>query len=138
MDRDPIFAVGVNNGDDTAYYLSSGFRVVGIEANPEMIAVCEKRLCEKLKNGRLIRLKMTIADEDGTTWSLARRIALHRLTERLHSVRGLDTAVSRLRRFSSVRPKAAIPARFPISSSGPRPDESDGPWRSLEEALYWA
>src|SRR5215813_3894187 len=66
MDKDLIFDVGVNNGDDTAYYLGSGFRVVGIEANPEMIAVCEKRFREQLKDGRLTLLNIAIADEDGS------------------------------------------------------------------------
>jgi hypothetical protein len=29
-----IYDVGMNNGDDTAYYLRRGFRVVAIEPNP--------------------------------------------------------------------------------------------------------
>jgi len=31
--QDLIYDVGMNNGDDTAYYLRRGFRVVAIEAN---------------------------------------------------------------------------------------------------------
>jgi putative ABC transport system substrate-binding protein len=31
-----IYDVGMNNGDDTAYYLRRGFRVLAIEANPDL------------------------------------------------------------------------------------------------------
>ena len=29
-----VYDVGMNNGDDTAYYLRMGYRVVAFEANP--------------------------------------------------------------------------------------------------------
>ena len=35
--KDLIYDVGMNNGDDTAYYLSLGFRTVAIEADPELV-----------------------------------------------------------------------------------------------------
>ncbi len=38
MERDLVFDIGVNNGEDTAYYLRRGFRVVGVDANPDMVA----------------------------------------------------------------------------------------------------
>lgn len=34
--RDLIFDIGANNGDDTAFYLKKGFRVVAIEADPAL------------------------------------------------------------------------------------------------------
>ena len=33
-----IYDVGMHNGDDTAYYLRRGFRVVAIEPNPALVA----------------------------------------------------------------------------------------------------
>ena len=257
MDRNLILDVGVNNGDDTAYYLKSGFRVVGIEANPDMIAVCEARFQEELKERRLILLNIAIADEDGIaefyisegnrsvwssldphlagrtglstrrvcvparrfrnvlqefgvpyflkidiegadylclqdidstlapqyisfeasegrienllwlalagysrfklidqllgftqvmpppmhSWALAQRVVLNRVSEYVRSFRGLSTVTRRVRRFgamrrNAVRPNRQSPSPFQMSSSGPRPDESDGPWRSLEETIY--
>jgi len=38
QENDLVYDVGMNNGDDTAYYLSLGFRVIAIEANPELVA----------------------------------------------------------------------------------------------------
>lgn len=62
---DLIYDVGVNNGDDTAYYLKSGFRVVGIEANPVMVSECEQRFAIELDSGQLTLLNVAIADQDG-------------------------------------------------------------------------
>ncbi len=46
-----IYDVGMNNGDDTAYYLEQGFRVVGIEANPDLAGHCRKRFQRQSTEG---------------------------------------------------------------------------------------
>jgi hypothetical protein len=46
----------MNNGDDTAYYLSRGFRTVAIEANPELVKYAKARFARKIASGRLIIL----------------------------------------------------------------------------------
>jgi hypothetical protein len=38
-----IYDVGMNNGDDIAYYLRRGFRVLAIEANPDLVANADLR-----------------------------------------------------------------------------------------------
>jgi hypothetical protein len=43
MLADLIYDVGMNNGDDTAYYLSRGFRVIAIEASPVMVEDASRR-----------------------------------------------------------------------------------------------
>ena len=45
MQPNLIYDVGVNDGSDTAFYLSRGFRVVGIECSPVMV----ERLRERFK-----------------------------------------------------------------------------------------
>ena len=35
-DSKVIFDLGMHNGDDTAFYLSRGFNVVALEANPAL------------------------------------------------------------------------------------------------------
>jgi hypothetical protein len=37
-DPELIYDVGMNNADDTAYYLWRGSRVLAIEANPELVS----------------------------------------------------------------------------------------------------
>lgn len=35
--EDLIYDVGFNRGEDTAYYLRKGYRVVAFEANPDLV-----------------------------------------------------------------------------------------------------
>ncbi len=65
MERDLVFDIGVNNGEDTAYYLTRGFRVVGVDANPAMVACCEQRFQAEIRDGRLILLNVGLAAEEG-------------------------------------------------------------------------
>ena len=63
--EDLIYDVGMNNGDDTAYYLSLGFRTVAIEANPELVEQAKARFAREIASGRLIILNIGIADREG-------------------------------------------------------------------------
>src|SRR2546422_1355163 len=65
MERDLVFDIGVNNGDDTAHYLRRGFRVVGVDANPAMIASCEQRFAAEIRAGRLVLVNAGLAAEEG-------------------------------------------------------------------------
>jgi FkbM family methyltransferase len=40
---DLIFDVGLHHGEDTAYYLAKGYRVVAFEADPRSVVFCQKR-----------------------------------------------------------------------------------------------
>jgi len=50
---DLIFDVGMHRGEDTAYYLQKGFRVVAIEADPALAADGRARFADALADGRL-------------------------------------------------------------------------------------
>jgi FkbM family methyltransferase len=65
MIEDLIYDVGMHNGDDTAYYLSKGFRVVAVEANPLLVRRGKKRFPEETADGRLQILNMGIGPEAG-------------------------------------------------------------------------
>jgi FkbM family methyltransferase len=60
-----IYDVGMNNGDDTAYYLHCGFRVVAIEANPILAETASRRFEREIVAGSLIILSVGISDQDG-------------------------------------------------------------------------
>jgi FkbM family methyltransferase len=60
-----IYDAGMNNGDDTAYYLWRGFRVLAIEANPDLVAKAAMRFAGEIEAGRLRILNVGIAAEDG-------------------------------------------------------------------------
>ena len=60
-----VIDVGMHNGDDTAYYLHKGYRVVAIEANPRLAAQGEQRFADAIRAGRLRILPVGIAAERG-------------------------------------------------------------------------
>jgi FkbM family methyltransferase len=53
MIPDLIYDVGMNNGDDTAYYLYKGYRVVAVEVDPALIEHARTRFASELRTGRL-------------------------------------------------------------------------------------
>ena len=61
VDRGLIYDVGVNDGADFAYYLSLGFRVLGIEANPALANRLKDRFSREIEEQRYILLNVGIA-----------------------------------------------------------------------------
>ncbi|QYU67054.1 FkbM family methyltransferase [Leptolyngbya sp. 15MV] len=59
--RDLIFDVGLHRGEDTAFYLALGYRVVAFEANPALIAACRARFASELAQGRLTIVEGAVA-----------------------------------------------------------------------------
>jgi FkbM family methyltransferase len=55
----------MNNGDDTAYYLSREFRVVAIEAHPVLVEQTSRRFKREIATGDLIILNIGISDREG-------------------------------------------------------------------------
>lgn len=66
MNHTLIYDVGMNNGDDTAYYLFRGFNVVAIEADPGLCAAASLRFRREIAEGRLSLLNVGIAPTQGT------------------------------------------------------------------------
>jgi FkbM family methyltransferase len=61
-----IYDVGMSDGDDTAYYLARGFRVVAIEANPLLVEQASRRLEREIAIGDLLILNVGASDRDGS------------------------------------------------------------------------
>jgi FkbM family methyltransferase len=62
--QDLIFDIGVHKGEDADYYLNRGFRVVGIEPNPEMIKVARAKFAKEITDKRLVLLNYAVSDKD--------------------------------------------------------------------------
>ncbi len=60
-----IYDVGMNNGDDAAYYLHRGYRVIAVEANPKLVEVAKERFRSEIAAGRLIIKNVGIAETEG-------------------------------------------------------------------------
>jgi len=48
-----VFDVGLHRGEDAAFYLAMGYRVIGFEANPDLVRVCRERFRSEIRQGRL-------------------------------------------------------------------------------------
>jgi FkbM family methyltransferase len=64
-DGDLVFDIGLNNGDDTAYYLDLGYRVVAVEANPLLTAQCAVRFEDEIRQGRVKIINAGVLKEPG-------------------------------------------------------------------------
>ncbi len=63
--RELIYDIGFHTGQDTAYYLARGFKVVAVEANPALAEEGRQRFASAIKSGRLVILNEGIAREAG-------------------------------------------------------------------------
>lgn len=61
VDLSLIYDIGMHKGEDTAFYLSRGFRVVAIEANPDLCGHCKTRFASALESGTLHIVEGAIA-----------------------------------------------------------------------------
>ena len=70
MNHRLIYDVGMHNGDDTAHYLELGYRVVAIEANPQLAEQARRRFEVDINANRLVLLNVGVADRAGvmTFW----------------------------------------------------------------------
>lgn len=53
MRKDLVYDVGLHRGEDADFYLRKGFNVIGIEANPALIARASIRFRDEIACGRL-------------------------------------------------------------------------------------
>jgi len=65
VDSDLVIDVGMHRGEDTEFYLKKGFRVVAIEANPDLCRECEHKLADFIRDGRLTIVDKAIAEQPG-------------------------------------------------------------------------
>jgi hypothetical protein len=63
--EDLIYDVGLHKGEDAEFYLKKGFRVVGIEAHPELAQTSTEQLRSYVDSGQLVILNVAIAEKDG-------------------------------------------------------------------------
>src|SRR4051794_13552031 len=62
---DLIFDIGFHLGEDTEFYLKKGFRVVAVEANPELAEKGEEMFADAVRSGRLTIVNGAISETTG-------------------------------------------------------------------------
>lgn len=65
MMNETVYDVGMNNGDDSRYYLDLGYDVVAVEANPELCRQAAARFKTEVGQGRLKIVNVAISDRAG-------------------------------------------------------------------------
>jgi FkbM family methyltransferase len=63
--QDLIYDVGMFNGNDTAYYLMKGYRVLAIEANPLLAQAGAERFKDEIAKGKLTVLNCGVSERAG-------------------------------------------------------------------------
>lgn len=67
IDRDLVMDIGFHNGDDTAFYLSCGHKVVGVEANPLLVERGRSRFSAEISSGRVTIVNAALCQTSGET-----------------------------------------------------------------------
>jgi FkbM family methyltransferase len=65
-----VFDIGMYDGEDTAYYLESGYRVVSVEANPDLVESVTKKFAPQIAAGQFVCIHAAITP-DGKPIELA-------------------------------------------------------------------
>lgn len=122
MQANLIYDVGMGNGDDTAYYLSRGFQVVAIEANPAMVDQSSRRFEREIATGTLSILNIGIREKEGEfpfwicdsfpDWSSFARSVASRGGAAHHEI------LVQCRRFRSVLTEFGIPYYLKLDIEG--------------------
>jgi FkbM family methyltransferase len=60
-----IYDVGMHRGEDTEFYLKLGHRVIGIEANPNLIEFIYNKFNREIKSGQLVVIDKAISNRHG-------------------------------------------------------------------------
>ena len=66
---DLIYDIGAHRGEDAEFYLRKGFRVVAIEADPDLVLACRRRLQPFLAQGRQTIIEGAIVEPGSLSWT---------------------------------------------------------------------
>ncbi|MGU3495341.1 FkbM family methyltransferase [Xanthobacteraceae bacterium A53D] len=61
-----IMDLGMNHGDDAAYYLAKGFEVVAVEANPDLVAGAQARFAKEIAARRFTLVEAAVWEASGS------------------------------------------------------------------------
>lgn len=65
MNENLVYDIGMNNGDDTRYYLSLGYNVIAVEASPDLVNEVLCHFKKEIQEKKLEILNVGIASEEG-------------------------------------------------------------------------
>jgi FkbM family methyltransferase len=122
VQRDLVYDVGMNNGDDTAYYLHLGKRVVAVEADPDLCARARERFAHAVVDGRLTIVNVGIGPKAGSMdfWICENNRVWNSFDRRIASRDGLPHHAIKIRcqTFEWIIARHGIPGVLKIDIEG--------------------
>jgi hypothetical protein len=90
--QDLVFDVGMNNGEDSAYYLHLGHSVVGVDANPTLTGECALRFKREIDEGRMRIVNAGVHPKHALRWFEQLKRSIKKQTHRsggtfMHDIR---------------------------------------------------
>jgi FkbM family methyltransferase len=126
VNPDLIIDVGMHLGEDTEFYLRKGFRVVAIEANPDLCELVRRRLARFVESGQLTIVNTAIAERAGpitffvnelnSAWGTANALLADRHV-RQHNARSREMRIDAVT-FDSILEEFGIPYYLKIDIEG--------------------
>lgn len=117
-----IFDVGMHDGTDTASYLSRGYAVLAIEADPTLASSGAERFDDAIRRGQLQILNIGIGEQEGasTFWICDDNSVWNSFDERIASRNGCRHHAIRIvsRPFRAVLDEFGVPEYLKIDIEG--------------------
>jgi len=117
-----IYDVGMHNGDDTSFYLAQGYRVLAIEADPQLVEHAKNRFREQTRSGQLTILNVGIAPRSGSAefWICEKNSIWNSFNRNIAGRDGCPHHVIEIatRRFSEVLAEFGVPSYLKIDIEG--------------------
>lgn len=66
MPQELVYDLGLHRGEDTEFYLAKGFRVVAVDANPELCEAASEKFAGAVQSGQLTIVNRAVAEQPGT------------------------------------------------------------------------
>lgn len=92
MNSNLVFDVGMHNGDDTAFYVKRGYRVVAIEADPAQAATARSRFAAQIAAGTVTVVEAAIGEKAGHVSFWASSNPEYGSFDRENALKGNNTA----------------------------------------------
>jgi FkbM family methyltransferase len=122
MANDLIYDIGMHVGHDTAFYLACGFRVLAVEADPELVAAAQKRFQLEIESKRLTILNFGVAEHAATApfWINELRPSLNSFSRELTARSGEPhhSILIPCRRLDAILSEYGIPFYMKIDIEG--------------------
>jgi FkbM family methyltransferase len=122
MNRQLIYDVGAHKGEDTGYYLSLGYRVVAIEADPSLATQMEATFSSEIKAGQCTVVNVGIAEHEGDQpFYVVPEVPVWSSFDRNWATRGGHEVVTvnvKCRRFESILDEYKIPHFLKVDIEG--------------------